>query len=62
VAGKTNGVVFLDAARQVVGPERNDAADAATAAQFHMQRTRSMTVLARELAGLGLADASHQGL
>ena len=51
-----------DAARQVVGPERNDAADAATAAQFHMLRTRAMAVLAGELAGLGLADAAHQGL
>src|SRR5664279_2382857 len=62
VAGKTNGVVFLNAARQVFGPERNDAADAATAAQLHMLRTRAMAVLARELAGLVLADPSHQGL
>ena len=62
VAAKADGIVFLDAARQIFGPERHDSADAASTARLHVQRTRPVAVFARELARLILADPPHQGL
>ena len=40
-------------------PERNDPADAATAASLHVCRTRTVTILAVKLAFLRLADPAH---
>src|ERR1700722_2672120 len=60
VAGEADGVVLGRRAREIILAERDDAADAASAARLRVRRARTVAVLAFELALLILPDAPHQ--
>src|SRR5690349_13803760 len=61
VAGQADAVSLIDRAR-IVRTERKNAANTASAAQLHVRRTRTMAVLALELAFLRRADLAHHRL
>src|SRR5262249_52467279 len=62
VALQADRVDLLDRMSGIIGPERDHPADTAAAAAGHMQRARTMTVLALHRAFPNLADLAHQGL
>src|ERR1019366_2918879 len=62
MAGEANAVVFFRRARLIFRPERDDPADAASAASLHVRRARTVAILAGELALMRLADPAHERL
>ena len=59
MAGETDGIVLCRRARLVFRPERDDPANAASAASLHVCRTGTVTILAVKFAFLRLSDPAH---
>src|ERR1019366_7339311 len=62
MAAETNTVVLFRRARPIFRAERDDPAHTAPAAGLHVRRSRTVAVLASELAFFRLADPTHERL
>src|SRR5512139_1626909 len=60
VTAEADGIVLFCSPAIILGPERDNPADAAPAAGLNVRRTGTMTILAIELALLRLADPAHE--